>query len=148
MKPEDAEEVVSMLFPEEFVDIDRFHNSEDFFQAMNRVVRNRIFYRMRANTAREENIAHVTRMDDKSFEAEDPDTQLLRAEDKQFVNEVLGRMEPERAMLLFLRDFDGLSYNEMGDKFGISEKEAIIGYLAARKQFGDLIHEEKERFEA
>lgn len=143
LSPEDAEEAVSDVFFKAFEKLSTFRETSDFYTWLHRMLFNRMIDVSDEKAA--EQLPDASTLPD---EVTTPESALFRKTNAEFANALLDRLQPQAASLLRLREFDGLSYKEMGDNLGISETEAMTKYKAARKRFEELAYDEKDKFEA
>jgi RNA polymerase sigma-70 factor (ECF subfamily) len=67
-----------------------------------------------------------------------PSTAAARAEEQQQVQTVLGMLKEDDREILWMRQFEQLSYAEAGEVLGITENAATVRYTRALRRLKDL----------
>lgn len=73
-----------------------------------------------------------------------PDTMAASKEVSQRVEQLLGKLEPERREVLLLVDLEGYSVPEVATATGVNLNTLYTRLRAARQQFEDLVKREAE----
>lgn len=88
------------------------------------------------NTARDEDIDQLP-----SGTGDNPEIMMLSKEDNRFVKTILLQLKEEYRTILLLRDYEELSYKEIGIITGLSESAVKIRIYRAREKFKKLYND-------
>ncbi|ASA22205.1 RNA polymerase sigma factor [Paenibacillus donghaensis] len=77
-------------------------------------------------------------------ESEQPDSLLLRQEQKELIERVLGKLKPASRQLILLKYEMELSYKEISSLLGISEGTVKASLYRARQQFQQIYGGEEQ----
>ncbi len=113
-----ADDLVQDAFLRAFVKIDSFREDAQFYSWLFRIAINlrRSYFR---HLAREVLIGDIGSWTDQPSSALAPDSVLEKDESIQIVRMAMNRIEPNHRSMLILREYEGLSYREIGKRLGV-----------------------------
>ena len=149
---EDARDVYQEAFLRVYRNLPRFRFDCSFSTWLYRIVTNLCLDQIRKRKVRKEESASVSTGDGEvnrfQFVAEeradvDPQRQLMSAEVKSRVQEVLSRLTSRERLVFEMRHFQGMRLRSIGDALGVSEEAAKNCLFRAtqkmRTALGDLV---------
>ena len=113
-----ADDLVQDAFLRAFAKIDSFREDAQFYSWLFRIAINqrRAYFR---HLPREVHIAEIASWYDQPSSALTPDEKLELTETIQLVRVALKRIEPHHRSILILREYECLSYQEIGERLGV-----------------------------
>lgn len=136
LKPEDAQEAAQETFLRVYQALGRFNGRYQLGPWITRIATNICLDHLRARSRR----PHDASLELLEAEADptteiDPETVTIRRSEGRAVRRVLRDLPPMHRAALILRDFEGLSYQEVADVLGISDAQVKALLHRARQRF-------------
>ena len=141
----DAEDLTQEIFLRLWRGLPGFRHDAKFFTYLMRIVRNTCVSFQRKQ--KQERVLFFFRGPSEDEEKEptddrpeaDPEETLLGKERTDAVQTALGRLSQDRRVILQLRECDGLSYAEIGEKLGLREGTVRSRLCRARKDLKKIL---------
>lgn len=126
-----SEEIVQTTFVKAFESLDTLDKPELFYAWLFSIARNEVYGYIRQK--RKNGKAHSLDDENDVWDTESPLTRLERKETSELVLDVLNQLKPEYREVLFLRQYDKLSYAEIAAITGDSLSSVESRLFKARK---------------
>jgi len=132
----DAEDVAQDVWLQVWVSLATFTGSAAFSTWLSRVAVNTALSQGRRTSRERERIRRLSRQPDVAGGPVTPSSQdgAEQAEQTKVVREVVAGLDPELRSVLVLREFEGLSYGEIGEVLGLTEPTVRGRLSRARRQ--------------
>ena len=143
---EDAEDIVQDAFLKAYKNINSFRGTSSFYTWLYRIIFNlSIDYTRKRYRTAESSVGDQATLDVSLQRASagvhellgstsSPDIALERQELQIQIRAAIDKLSPEHRAVILLREFDGLSYNEISDVVGISKGTVMSRLHHARKR--------------
>ena len=138
--PSVAEEAVQETFARAWVHIETLSEREEVGPWLYRVARNLCVDSHRARSR----LVSADLLPERSAEditdrpeAVDPVRHVMREEERELVREAMAALTPRHRDVLYLRDIEGLAYEELGRRHGLSGASARAVLARARRRLRD-----------
>jgi RNA polymerase sigma-70 factor (ECF subfamily) len=134
--PDDAEEVAQETFLRVYRALGAFNGRYELGAWIARIATNACLDHIRARSRRPVEPAPVEVLEHESEAVDDgPEAALLRKAESRRVRKVLAGLPPAHRAAIVLRDFEGLSYDEVAVALGIGEAQVKALIYRARQGF-------------
>ena len=129
---DDAMDVTQAAFLKAYQSIKRFDPERPFFSWIYRIGLNEAIDVVRRRRS--------TSLDvDLPSEANNPERETESHETTRAVQAALGKLKPDHRVMIVLRHFEGLSYEQMGEVVGIPDKTVKSRLFSARRELRALL---------
>lgn len=145
---QDAEEVVQEAFVKAYLSLNSFKGESRFYTWFYRIVFNMAVDVRRKQQRRGgdavEYIEDVVGLDTKEESGEQPEATVANRELLGLVHEAMKQLTPEHREVLVMREFDGLSYDEIADILNVNKGTVMSRLFYARKNLQVLLQQVAE----
>ncbi len=138
--PDDAEDVVQQTFIKAFRGLAHMREPDRLEAWLKRIL-----YTTTIDALRHRKSHRASELDEKvgyrSVPVRTPEGEALVQEDLGYLQEALQRMSPRYRTYILLREFEGLSYDEMGEVLGEPLTTVRVVLFRAREQLRELLRQ-------
>jgi RNA polymerase sigma-70 factor (ECF subfamily) len=146
---DEAEDVVQQAFIKVFHALPKMREPGALEYWLKRIVYNASMDTLRKRKRQAESTLGDTVMRRYAATTRGPEGDLLQGEEREMVQEALKKMNPRYRALILMREFDGMSYEEIGETTGEPLTTVRVALFRARAQLRELLRQvvEEVRYE-
>jgi RNA polymerase sigma-70 factor (ECF subfamily) len=130
---EDAKDITQAAFVKAYENLESFNTGQRFFSWLYRIAINESLNWVK-NSGRQEGLSTELPSDE-----DDPETAFRRRRTREAVQQALLRLSPDQRMVILLRHFNDLSYEDIGNVLGIPVKTVKSRLYSARQVLAGLL---------
>jgi RNA polymerase sigma-70 factor (ECF subfamily) len=134
-----SEEIVQTTFVRSFDSLDTLRNPELFYNWLFSIARNEVYGYIRQK--RKNGTVHSLEEEENVWDTESPLILLVRKETSELVLGVINQLKPEYREVLFLRQYDRLSYSQIAALTGDSISSVESRLFKARKALATKLNQ-------